>query len=482
MHIKKPLAFALSLCLFGACKTKEAPAPEKEPQAVTKTESPPTPSAVVSAKAPAKVVPTLIPERFAPGKDEPDGLFGVEGAIMVSSMNRVGRIVDDEKIEWVGEVPKERPSFGLNMVRSIHGKWPDRIDVVYANNSGRAPEPTYVPLTGKGRDMIVGEGGSPGWIIDVLSTPDQTFVAKYSPFEGASIISVRGKRVGRRSQSPKQAGCKGDELEMYKNWPEMPAIRPEAFSGTDSGILMTTGTLCDKRGPAVEVWDESGKSRIIDLSPWIKSAISASLIKGKGEELWLHTGGKDPILRYQKGTFEPLPPVGEPVSHVFVSAKGKLHAHTKTTLYRFDEGKWTPVAHFNWEASYRTLVLDENDKLWAGDYGAAYRFHEGPSTVFSDDCKTPFVYLYDVSPKNDDKFTFPSTRKAMASFAEASELHLVDFPAGDRRRLGMPVASKAQGEAVIAHVKANMKDENPKLLCYAPTKAARTIEIMPKEK
>ncbi|MBK6520301.1 MAG: hypothetical protein IPG04_40800 [Polyangiaceae bacterium] len=42
------------------------------------------------------------------------------------------------------------------------------------------------------------------------------------------------------------------------------------------------------------------------------------------------------------------------------------------------------------------------------------------------------------------------------------------------RRLGLVVPSKEVGEAVIAHVKANMKDEDPKLLCYQP---ASTREI-----
>jgi hypothetical protein len=43
-------------------------------------------------------------------------------------------------------------------------------------------------------------------------------------------------------------------------------------------------------------------------------------------------------------------------------------------------------------------------------------------------------------------------------------------------RLGLVVSSKAQGEAVIAHVKAAMKNERPTLLCYEP-KAPRRIEV-----
>jgi hypothetical protein len=38
------------------------------------------------------------------------------------------------------------------------------------------------------------------------------------------------------------------------------------------------------------------------------------------------------------------------------------------------------------------------------------------------------------------------------------------------------VETEAQGEAVMAHVKANMKDEYPELICYAPGNT-RIIDI-----
>jgi hypothetical protein len=73
-------------------------------------------------------------------------------------------------------------------------------------------------------------------------------------------------------------------------------------------------------------------------------------------------------------------------------------------------------------------------------------------------------------------YAFPTTAKALSTFPDAGSLALVDFKESGVRRLGVPVTSKEQGEALLAHVHATMKDEAPKLLCYAPT-GARKIPL-----
>lgn len=93
-------------------------------------------------------------------------------------------------------------------------------------------------------------------------------------------------------------------------------------------------------------------------------------------------------------------------------------------------------------------------------------------------CTTPFVYLYQVSEKNDRKFTFPSTRKALASFAEVEQLTLVEFHEAGGWRLGLKTASKEQAEAVVAHLRSTMKDEKPELRCYEP----RNPRVIPVKK
>jgi hypothetical protein len=91
------------------------------------------------------------------------------------------------------------------------------------------------------------------------------------------------------------------------------------------------------------------------------------------------------------------------------------------------------------------------------------------------------VYLYEISSKNDKKFTYPTTRKALSSFPEVGAISLVEFEDGYRGRLGITVTSKAQGEALIAHLKETMKEETPRLLCFEPPKDARKIDMNAKK-
>jgi hypothetical protein len=60
---------------------------------------------------------------------------------------------------------------------------------------------------------------------------------------------------------------------------------------------------------------------------------------------------------------------------------------------------------------------------------------------------------------------------AEAAFPETSALALVEFAEGHDRRLGIQVTCWAQGEAVVACIQANMRDEKPRLLCFEPTHA-----------
>ncbi|HMY15108.1 MAG TPA: hypothetical protein PKA58_02205, partial [Polyangium sp.] len=82
---------------------------------------------------------------------------------------------------------------------------------------------------------------------------------------------------------------------------------------------------------------------------------------------------------------------------------------------------------------------------------------------------------YEVSWKNENKYTFPSTRKALASFPDVAKIKLVEYRDWGRK-LGVQVESEEQGEAVIKHIKENMKDEFPELVCLVPA-SPRFIDI-----
>lgn len=87
---------------------------------------------------------------------------------------------------------------------------------------------------------------------------------------------------------------------------------------------------------------------------------------------------------------------------------------------------------------------------------------------FSDGCVTPFVTLFDVVASSPPDFPFPSTKKALSTFAQSSDVKLVEYRHDGKRKLGVIVPSREVGDALVAHVKANMKDEAPVLVCHAP--------------
>ncbi|APR75825.1 Hypothetical protein A7982_01172 [Minicystis rosea] len=153
-----------ALCLMAAstlgCSSK--PKADKEPP-------PPAPPPSVAAIAPspsgtaapaATSLPTYVAEKLAPPGTKPEVVYAVEGAVAVSEGQRVGVIVDDA-ITWIGSIPKGGPMLGDNVLFDVKGRHPDMLVALYTSGNGRAPQPTYHPLTGKAGSFTVAEGG--GW-------------------------------------------------------------------------------------------------------------------------------------------------------------------------------------------------------------------------------------------------------------------------------------------------------------------------------
>jgi hypothetical protein len=487
MHARTSLrpshARALSIGLLVASSiacSKTSSAPEKErtvvpASAVPSTSAAPSASAASAEREPAKNgIPTLVPEPFEALKGMSADLFAIDGALMVAEGLRVGRIVD-ERVEWIGKIPEENQALSGSRIASVHGYWPDSVDVLYTSNNGRALMPTFFPLTGKGESRNFGPGGLSGWITGIARVGKTTLVAGYTTMTGRHIDTVRGPGLPIKPISAEKGGCKEGEVEKAWGTGEPFAVPFRAIGATGTGTLITFGNLCEReKTPVAEVWDQPGKSRIVDLHELVKDiGYFPEVLTGKGDELWLAT---DPVLHYRGGTFEALPALEQPFKNVFVSPDGKLHGVSGRTIHRYDDGKWTPVANLTWPMKLNTVAMDDKGTFWVSASGVA-RLREGRGVEFENGCTTPFVYLYDVDWRNDAKYTFPTTRKALSTFAEISDISLVEYYEGGRR-LGITVKSKEQGEAVIAHVKATMKDEHPELLCYAP-KSPRGIEMKP---
>ena len=92
---------------------------------------------------------------------------------------------------------------------------------------------------------------------------------------------------------------------------------------------------------------------------------------------------------------------------------------------------------------------------------------------FVEGCDHPFVYIFDVSKSAPADFVFPSTKKALATFPAVADIELVELTHQGKRRLGARVKDAAMGRALVTHIVANMKDEQPLLVCFTPSTERR---------
>jgi hypothetical protein len=285
--------------------------------------------------------------------------------------------------------------------------------------------PSYHALTGKGTGFTFQPGGGVGSIAGLARAGESLLLAGYSGQDGDQFVPVRGPLVIRARQTPAQAGCKPGEVYKDQYRPPPSAISPGAFGGTRAGTVMSYGTLCEKRGAAMEVWDKTtGKSHIVDLSGFAKSmGYRVKFLRAPGEdEVWVASEDGNVILHYVNDKFEALPKLERPLMQAFVSQTGQLYASDGWTIQRFEDGKWTLVAHMPWLYKYSSLAVDKDNKFWISTGGSVHKLKEGPKVAYHEGCATPFVFLYDVSFDNAKDFTFPSTRKALATFAGVAEV------------------------------------------------------------
>ncbi len=456
---------------FVSCRPDPGPPPEKDPAAPRLL-----PSASAEVPAPKKT-PTLAPEPFAGTKDMTVDFYAIEGAFVVVDRMRVGRIVN-EGVEWFGTLPETNEWLGGSQINAVQGYWPDGVDVIYSSMNGRASQPSIFPLTGKGTQVTFAPGGGLGWVSGSGRLGKTTIVGGYDMAAGYRIVTVRGPGLVIKPIAADKAGCTEEEVQRQYGVERAVAVAVRALAVTRKGTLVTLGALCDRENsPVAEVWDQPGKSRLVDLKPLVKDiGYFPQVLVGRGDDLWL---ASSPVLHYSDGKFEALPAVDRPLRSLFVSPEGKLHGISGRTIHRFDDGKWSPVAHLPWPMWFRTIAMDEQGVIWVSHGNGVARLREHTGADIEGECKTPFVYLYEVSWKNEPKYTYPTTRKALSTFPEVADITLMEYWEGSRI-LGIKVKSREQGEAVMAHVRANMKNEHPELICYAPKKP-RVIEMKPRK-
>lgn len=477
-----------SLVVAG-CKKDASPTPEPEKAPVSSAS--PVLMTSSSAKAaiplpdpgPPKDIPTLVAEPFAFQGGTPQGIHLLDdGTLAVTENDRVGRLVEN-KIEWL---PQSVPVMPLGVPRAaaywVGGRWPDAVDVMTTSSTdGRVMLPTYHALTGKGRTLIHDAGSALSSVVGIARIGESTLIGA-SEANSSSFATVRGPKVIRNRKSFSEGGCSKDEQDTEAYEPERFAVSGRGFGTTGAGTIISMGMLCVRRHGMLEVWEKDNtSSKLIEITPHVSyvDTTTSQVLPGKGDEAWLRPNA-DEVYRYIDGRVEKVPQVPNGAERIFMSPKGQLYASNKWGIHRWETDHWVPVAQFVWEDASAYFVVDAQDRFWRNAQQSVTLMREGKSVSVNDACTTPFVMLYEVTNVSPPGWTFPTTRKALASFPEVTDLTLVDFTDG-KRRLGVGVKSKAQGEALITHLKTAMPKETPRLMCYEP-KEPHKIEIQGKGK
>lgn len=460
------LAFVLlSLGCTHTVPTK--PAAKAEPR-------PPTGSTAAVASAPPDAgeppPPATIPElSFEPFRVEDKPLkhvFAIDGATIVTTDNVVGYI-DGDRVEWIAKVPKDRPHIGHNIIEHVDGKYLDSIDVIFTTDNGRALSPIWLPLTGKGTLHDEAPYGGFGSIREAR-IGDSVLIATHSSFNNDRILTVRGPKLVR-----KFANVKPCTASFYKEqWiqasiDEHALVPPEGFGATAAGTLVAIGDRCMSEGVWAEVWaPNSTTSRLVDLRPLLKHTSLRMMMLRMGEDgLWIWSGEFEPILQFQNGEFKTIPSPEAPVSNVFLSSKGELHARAADEVLRFDNGKWVPVARF---ASFpargvNEFVMDDKGRFWAANYEEAFRLRETKQVPAEHVCTGWFVRITEQDTTHTKKQQ-TDLEKMVASYAKKDGVKLVigtDYP----WMIGASFANKADAEAFAAHAATAFPNDKPVAYC-----------------
>jgi hypothetical protein len=453
--------------LSAGCGSDSKDSPP-DPKAVAETATTATPSAPAPSasgatvkNAPPKPIPVFELKRaFESELTGHAGIYSVGKDLMVTSQYRVGKVAGD-KIEWIGKATETMAGGGDNIVMSLWGRSADEIDVVLRNTNGRIGTAVYEPVTGKGFASVFGVGGAYGtvnghaWIGDTL-------VIHGKDWEGPRIVTGRGKPIERWVIPAGSVGCDAQSYQVQG------AILTWSFGGARNGMLVAAGTHCKDDKPTLEVWQpDEKKPTLVALDQWLdKDARFDEIVPNGPDGVWILPYKSKKILDYRQGKVT--------VAHEIEGLSGAFPANDDTVLVtarreiiELKGAERAVVGKLAWPVPLHRLVRHDGT-FWAAGWGTVYKLVPGKDPTVLDECKTPFVYLYDVKPDVEPWYTFPTTRKALSSFSQAKDISLVELVEGGRK-LGVVVPSLEVGEAVVAHVKSTMKDEKPELLCYQPS-------------
>lgn len=482
--------FIALLAFVTACATSPKPAAKRvsAPRAVASASAAPSAAAPAAPRA-ARTIPELTFEPFRAEGKPLTGVFGIEGATIVTKDNVVGYI-DGDRVEWIAKIPKDRASFAgvKNVISSVDGKFLDRIDLIVGSDFGRAPLEMWLPLTGKGAAPYNEPMGS-GSLTEARI--GDTVLLAVSSGAGDQIVSVRGPKLTRKPTNV--AGCTKNSYYMQPHIPkdDFAAVGWSAFAGTaGTGVLVSVGSWCrDFDDARAEVWPSgSTTSKLVDLKPFWHHVAYPVLLRTGEDDLWAFNDATDPVLLFHNGQFEPIARLDAPVTQVFVSTKGELRARAGNDIHRWNGKAWELVARLvNPPDGFGgQLVMDASDGFWTATsietsppssnpiakstfVSEVYRARETKRLPATDLPCDSWFSLITYGYAKDEAVRKRELAKLMQGYSKNDGLKLVTTRSlGYREHIGVSFSSKADAEAFAAHVKTELPSSTPAVWCYTP--------------
>jgi hypothetical protein len=419
-------------------------------------------------------------------------------------------VLQDHRLEPAQHIaPQEAYEF-----TSVVGTWPDSVVAEVQFDSGKSITFTrqapiketryyrwggdWVPLSGPA--IVKAAAWRDGWLLSFADLRRSAFPSNDNRSTEEGATTVPKQAAPRDSERCKEALAEvtGDELDALP-----------------SGEAFVVGKRCGEGGYALERWAAGQtESTIDDLPDAPSNAKRAFLSAGAPDRahVVLSTGDRVYAARWDGQALRKIELKDEgDVRSIRTTADGALFfvLQPKSAGAKKTKAELVRVLPSGEVSRSPAFALSPSVNVWAADAQTAYVasfssilstkpglvFTKGkteeptpspspsppPSAsalpAFTDACSTPLVFLYDVSTKSPPGYDFPGTRKALSTFSGAPDIGLLEFVHAGQRKLGVRIPSAEVGRKVIAHVVANMKDERPELVCFAPIEGVRAIAL-----
>jgi len=419
-------------------------------------------------------------------------LHPLRGAMFVSYAGVMGELKDHQLVLKSAVFPEEAYT-----VLSMAGSYPEQVQARVYFDSWASPGYQRSAPVKETRMHSFSKGELSGLSVEASDAP-----LKLAGWKAGSALKLEKGALGvlgagapPKQQPPRDgARCKVNE------------ITAEEIDALPTGEVFLLGKHCGEGAYAAELFAPDGSSRIEELPDAPKTAKRGFIAASSSTRAYLvlSTGAVAYVATWDGAALRKLElEASGDVTSVWATADGTLFflllQKGKAELWRVlpsGEAKksgffapspsasvWALDAETAYVPSFRSVLSTKPGLVFAGyaQKKSEAAAEPGPPRTglprWTEDCKTPFVFLFDVVEQSGPEFNFPNTRGALASFPKLAEINLVEIKIGSGRKLGVVVPSKDVGEQVVEHVKKQMKDENPGLACYKPADDARTIKV-----